>query len=39
MRLDEVETPALVIDLDALDHNIGVIADYYGTSDQVHPWT
>ncbi len=29
MRLSEVETPALIIDLDALEHNIGVIADCY----------
>ena len=29
MRVSEVETPALVIDLDALEHNIGVIADCY----------
>ena len=29
MRLSEVETPALIIDLDALRHNIGVIADCY----------
>ena len=29
MHLDDVETPALVIDLDALDHNIGVIANHY----------
>ncbi|MXY58095.1 MAG: hypothetical protein F4029_19845 [Gammaproteobacteria bacterium] len=29
MHLSEVETPALVIDLDALRHNIGVIADCY----------
>ena len=29
MRLDEIETPALVIDLDDLAHNIGVIADHY----------
>ena len=29
MRLDQVETPALVVDLDALAHNIGVIADHY----------
>lgn len=27
--LDAVETPALVIDLVALEHNIGVIADHY----------
>lgn len=38
MRIDEVETPALVIDLDALDHNIGVIADYYrGKSIRLRP--
>ena len=29
MRISEVETPALVIDLDALEHNIGVVADTY----------
>ena len=29
MRISEVETPALIIDLDALEHNIGVIADCY----------
>ena len=29
MRISEVETPALVIDLDALEHNIGVVADHY----------
>ena len=29
MRVSEVETPALIIDLDALEHNIGVIADCY----------
>ena len=27
--LDDVETPALVVDLDALEHNIGVIAAHY----------
>ena len=27
--IDDVETPALVIDLDALEHNIGVIAEHY----------
>ena len=27
--LDEVETPALVVDLDALEHNIGVVAAHY----------
>ena len=29
MWISEVETPALIIDLDALEHNIGVIADCY----------
>lgn len=29
MRISEVDTPALVIDLDALEHNIGVVADAY----------
>lgn len=29
MRVSEVETPALIIDLDALRHNIGVIAECY----------
>ena len=29
MAIDEVETPQLVIDLDALEHNIGVIAAHY----------
>ena len=29
MRIDEVETPALLIDLGALEHNIGVIAGHY----------
>ena len=29
MRISEVDTPALVIDLDALEHNIGVVADFY----------
>ena len=38
MRVSEVETPALVIDLDALEHNIGVIADYYrGRSIHLRP--
>ena len=38
MRLDDVETPALVIDLDALDHNIAVIADHYrGKSIRLRP--
>ena len=27
--IEELETPILVIDLDALEHNIGVIADHY----------
>lgn len=27
--IEELETPVLVIDLDALEHNIGVIADHY----------
>ena len=27
--LDDVETPALIVDLDALEHNIGVIAAHY----------
>lgn len=29
MRLTDVETPALVIDLDALEHNIAVVANHY----------
>lgn len=29
MLFDDVKTPALVIDLDALEHNIGVIASHY----------
>ncbi len=29
MRIDEIETPALVLDLDALEHNIAVIANHY----------
>ena len=29
MRIGEVETPALIIDLDAMEHNIRVIADCY----------
>ena len=38
MRISEVETPALVIDLDALEHNVGVIADYYrGKSIRLRP--
>ena len=38
MRISEVETPALVIDLDALEHNIGVVADYYrGKSIRLRP--
>ena len=36
--LDELETPALVIDLDALEHNIGVIATHYrGKSIRLRP--
>lgn len=38
MRISVVETPALVIDLDALEHNIGVIADCYdGKSIRLRP--
>ena len=38
MRLQDVETPALVIDLDALEHNIGVIARHYaGRSVRLRP--
>lgn len=27
--LEELDTPCLILDLDALDHNMGVMADYY----------
>ncbi|MYJ75456.1 MAG: hypothetical protein F4089_10340, partial [Gammaproteobacteria bacterium] len=38
MPLDDVETPALLIDLDALEHNIGVIAKHYrGKSIRLRP--
>ena len=32
-RIEDMATPALVIDLDALEHNIGVIADHYRDKD------
>ena len=28
--IEELDTPCLLLDLDALEHNIGVMADYYG---------
>ncbi|MCY3621481.1 MAG: alanine racemase [Gammaproteobacteria bacterium] len=38
MQIGEVETPALVIDLDALEHNIAVVADHYrGKSIRLRP--
>ncbi|MFQ6030085.1 MAG: alanine racemase, partial [Dehalococcoidia bacterium] len=27
--IEELDTPCLILDMDALDHNMGVIADYY----------
>ena len=30
MDKEEIDTPALLIDLDLLDKNIGIMADYYG---------
>jgi D-serine deaminase-like pyridoxal phosphate-dependent protein len=28
--IEELDTPCLILDMDALDHNMGVMADYYG---------
>ena len=28
--IEELDTPCLILDMDALDHNMDVIADYYG---------
>ena len=27
--ISELDTPCLILDMDALDHNMGVMADYY----------
>jgi len=31
-KLDELDTPCMVVDLDALEHNFGVVADVYADS-------